>query len=99
MIEIDYKGHPRDKQNELCHSEYNQLSIDQPLENYIFENPYKLIIGINSTTLILSKLVLDDTSEVVSCYPDLVIHRKERELDENTTLFKSTGVKVIYSSD
>ncbi|MDH5426177.1 MAG: alpha-2,8-polysialyltransferase family protein [Gammaproteobacteria bacterium] len=99
ITEIDYKGHPRDKRNELCCNHYRPLTIEQPLENYIFENPYKVIIGINSTTLILSKLVLDDICEVVSCYPDLVLHRKANELDENTALFRSTGVKVIYSSD
>ena len=98
ITEVDYKAHPRDKRNELFVDTYQPLEIDTPLEYYLFNNPYKVIIGINSTTLLLVKL-LDKSCEAISFYPDLIKYKKAGELEENSRLFSRLGVEIKFYGD
>ena len=96
--DVDYKPHPRDKKNELLRDWYKELKTSTPLEYYLFKNPYKVIIGVHSTTLLLMKL-LDSSCEVISFYPDLLKYKNENQLEENSKLFSQVGVEIKYFSE
>lgn len=65
--EIYYKSHPRDKTREYGLDEYQELIIDEPLEQHLAHHPYGIVIGVCSTALLTGRMVLPDWCRVISC--------------------------------
>jgi len=97
ISKVDYKPHPRDKNKCLFKEGYNELDLDIPLEFYLIDNPYKVVIGVYSTALLMVRL-LDETCSVISIYPDLVRYKKVGMSRDILNLFEQAGVQIIYFS-
>lgn len=70
---VDYKQHPYDRIKELHHPDYRELHIDIPLEKYLGDHYYDLIIGVDSAALFLAKSMFGETNRIVS-FGKNVIH-------------------------
>jgi len=97
ITEVDYKSHPRDKIDELYLPSYNKIVPNEALEAYLIKNPYKIIISIYSTTLLLSRILSSPDCNSVSLGIDLAKLTSEEEKNNLITLFKKNNVKVILS--
>ncbi len=91
---IDYKTHPRDPRQELKHPDYEELSISEPLENYLMVNPYRLVVGITSTALVTSKLILGDKARVIA-YGRNVLERGIDGGKRVDSVFRSLGIELV----
>jgi len=63
---IKYKAHPADKNNEFKSKRYEDLHIDETLEEHLSCNEYGMIIGVFSTSLLTAKTIVSDSTRVVS---------------------------------
>lgn len=92
---IFYKAHPRDQHHDFCHSDYKNLVIDEPLESHLARNPYRLVIGIDSTALLTARLILPATSRVVSYGLNRMLFRSEADRNSIYLPFRQLGVELV----
>jgi len=93
--QIYYKSHPRDKTREYGRDEYQELVIDEPLEQHLAHHPYGVVIGVCSTALLTGRMVLPDWCEVVSCGMDKMLFSNEAARKFYLDTFSTLGVKNI----
>lgn len=93
--DIEYKSHPRDPDRELSHLDYRELAIDQPLEAYLADNTFDLIIGVYSTALLTARLILPKSCRVVAYGTDLVKYRGDQEKANILSTFVSLDVEIV----
>jgi hypothetical protein len=96
ITEIHYKAHPRDRHRQLYHPDYQAIEPDEPLEKYLLKNPYRMVIGVNSTTLLLTKLIFQHRIRVVSYGLDYLIHSRMKAGDEKLkTIMMKLGIELM----
>lgn len=98
ITNIDYKAHPRDRNFELFEEGYRHLSIDIPLESYLVNNPYDLVVGIFSTALITARYILPADCRVVACGIEEVSFKENSTRDGIVSLFNLLGIEIIQAS-
>lgn len=108
--DIEYKQHPYDEIKELFHTDYRELHISIPLEMYLADHFYDVIVGVDSTTLFLAKVMYGKRIRVVSIGLDVVYDssknlsaRKARKRRLAREVMKKqlavAGVELVCCSD
>ena len=57
IAEVVYKAHPRDPRHEFRPSGADELTLDVPLEVHLSRQPYRAVLGINSTALFMARQI------------------------------------------
>lgn len=91
----DYKAHPRDKRLEFLEDGYHRISIDIPLEVYLMDHPYDLVIGNSSTALATARYILPSSRRVVAYGLEQVNFKGRRTRELTEMLFKRIGVEMV----
>jgi len=66
FYKIIYKGHPIDKKKEFKDHGYEELIIEETLEEHLSCNHYGMVIGVCSSALLTAKTIVSDGTRVVS---------------------------------
>ncbi|MGE3550036.1 MAG: polysialyltransferase family glycosyltransferase [Geobacter sp.] len=93
--EIHYKSHPRDKKREYALDAYRELIIEEPLEQHLAHCAYGIVIGVCSTALLTSRMVLPEWCDVVSCGMNLMLLKNKQERLRYLKIFNQLSVKAI----
>lgn len=91
---IDYKGHPKDPNKELCMPDYHVLDIEQPLESYMAENAYHAVLGVRSSALLFAKQIYGADADVAAFGWEKIIFKSDQEKREMRAVFLDIGVAV-----
>lgn len=89
---VDYKGHPKDPNRELCMQDYHLLEIKQPLESYMTENAYQAVVGVRSSALVLARQIYGADTDVVAFGWDKVRFKSPAEKRDMSATFKAMKV-------
>lgn len=89
---IDYKGHPKDPNRELCMEDYRVIEIEQPLEMYMAENEYHAVVGVRSSALLFAKQVYGPDAEVMAFGWDRVRFKSPKERNDMSAAFEAGHV-------
>jgi len=92
--QIDYKGHPKDPNLELNEPDYQIVQTDLPLETYLAENAYSVVIGVRSSALIFARQIYGENTDVVAFGWDKVQFKSEQERKDMRDVFDKLGVEV-----
>lgn len=93
--EIEYKSHPRDPDKELYLNDYKEITIDRPLEAYLADNHFNLIIGVFSAALLTARLILPKSCRVVAYGTDVVRYKGNREKTSILSSFALLEVELV----
>lgn len=91
---IDYKGHPKDPNRELCKPDYRVLEIEQPLESYMAENAYHAVLGVRSSALMFAKQIYGAEAEVAAIGWNRIRFKSLREKENMQEAFAISGVSI-----
>lgn len=94
VIHIDYKGHPKDPNGELCMPDYHVLDIEQPLEIYMAENVYDVVLGVRSSALLFAKQIYGTNADVTAFGWEKIIFKSKQEKIAIKKVFADIGVNV-----
>lgn len=92
---IVYKSHPRDSQREFSHPDYQELTIQQPLETYLASTPHDLVIGVCSTALLTARMILPPSCRVVAYGMDMMKYRGDQDRESIELPFRSLKVEMV----
>jgi len=66
FAKILYKSHPVDKNMEFNSDKYEELKLNETLEEHLSYNQYAMIIGVCSSALLTAKTIVPETTRVIS---------------------------------
>lgn len=95
--EVDYKGHPRDRNEEFREPGYRSVTTAVPFEAYLLQHPYRLVVGISSTALVTARYILPPESRIVAYGLEEVQFKRKclhRNLEE---MFKKLDIEMCTS--
>ncbi len=90
--QIDYKRHPKDSQLELCRPGYHVLELDEPLEVWLGHTPYRIVVGVRSTALLLARQLCAPETEVVAFGWNRTRFKSAQERNDMRATFDNAGV-------
>lgn len=91
---VDYKGHPKDPNQELCMPDYHVLEIEQSLEAYMAENTYQAVIGVRSSALMFAKQIYGNDAEVAAFGWEKIRFKSESEKMDMSTTFSANKISI-----
>ena len=94
MAQIFYKGHPKDPELELNHSDYTVVTLDEPLEVHLANTPYDAVVGVRSSALLFARQTSPATTRVVAFGWDRVRFKSDTEKRQMSEAFRTTGVSL-----
>lgn len=89
---IDYKGHPKDSQLELCRPGYRVLDLGEPLEAWLGHTPYQIVVGVRSTALLFARQLCAPETQVVAFGWDRTRFKSVQERSDMRAAFDNAGV-------
>lgn len=92
---IDYKGHPKDPNRELCMPDYHVLEIQTPLEVYMAENTYEAVVGVRSSALLFARQIYGANTQVIAAGLDKVIFKSAEEKIDMITVFAKNKILFV----
>ncbi|NJD07502.1 MAG: hypothetical protein FIA97_13530 [Methylococcaceae bacterium] len=92
---IHYKGHPRDRNNELMGDGDEQLMLEEPIERYLARTHYDFIVGARSTVLLFARQIYGPEVRVLAFGWDLLIFKSPEERKDLEAVFASSGVELV----
>jgi hypothetical protein len=90
--QIDYKAHPKDRQRELHRPAYQVLDLDEPLEVWLGHTPYRIVVGVRSTALLLARQLCAPETQVVAFGWDRTRFKSTQERSDMRAAFDNAGV-------
>lgn len=90
--QIDYKGHPKDSQLELCRPGYRVLDLDEPLEVWLGQTPYHVVVGVRSSGLLFARQLCLPETQVVAFGWDRTKFKSEQERNDMRAVFDNAGI-------
>lgn len=90
--QIDYKGHPKDHHRELCRPGYRVLGLDEPLEVWLGQTPYCIVVGVRSSGLLFARQLCPPDTQVVAFGWDRVRFKSAQERSDMLKVFDDAGV-------
>ncbi|MEF7613957.1 polysialyltransferase family glycosyltransferase [Aquincola sp. MAHUQ-54] len=91
---IQYKGHPKDPNLELCAPGDEVLSLDEPLELWLARQRFDAIVGVRSTALLFARQLYGPSTEVMAFGWGQVRFKSAAERRDMERTFKSCGVVI-----
>lgn len=95
IVDIDYKAHPRDPNQEFRVPNSKLLEIDEPLETYMARRGYTVIIGVDSTTLFMARQIFGPVMPIMSFGMDKVRLKEEGKLKRTLELMKDLSIRLL----
>lgn len=93
---VDYKGHPKDPNRELCRPEYNVLQLDEALETYMSTHHYDVVAGVRSSALMFARQLYGPGTQVVAFGWDQVRFKSNAERADMERAFRGCAVELIH---
>lgn len=91
---IDYKGHPKDPNLELCRSVYNVLELAEPLETWMSRNHYDAVVGVRSSALLFARQIYPAETGVIAFGWDRVRFKSGSEERDMRSAFVGCGIQL-----
>jgi hypothetical protein len=92
IAQVDYKGHPKDPQREMCQPDYRVLELDEPLEIWLGRTPYQAVVGVRSTALLFARQLCAPKTEVVAFGWEHTRFKSDQERADMRAVFDRVGV-------
>jgi hypothetical protein len=92
VARIDYKGHPKDANQDLMQPGYHVLKLSEPLESYLGKQRYDVIAGVRSSALLFARQIYGPHTPVVAFGWDRVRFKSDAERDDMRRAFQQCGV-------
>lgn len=89
---IEYKGHPKDPNLELCRDGYVVLQLDEPLETWMSKTHYDAVIGVRSSALMFARQIYSPQTKVVGFGWESVRFKSDAERSDMRSLFHASGI-------
>lgn len=89
---IDYKGHPKDRNLELCRPGYQVLDLPEPLEVWLGHTPYHVVVGVRSTALLFARQLCAPDTQVVAFGWDRTRFKSAQERSDMLAAFDNAGI-------
>lgn len=93
ITDVDYKGHPKDPQQELRHSDYRLIEPKGALESYLASTRYEVVVGVRSSALMFARQIYPESVQVRAFGWDRVIFKSKEERDDMKKAFAACGVE------
>lgn len=90
--QVDYKAHPKDSRLELCRPGYQVLNLKDPLEVWLSQTPYRIVVGVRSTALLFARQLCSPDTQVVAFGWDRTHFKSTQERDDMRAVFDQVGV-------
>ena len=94
IVEVDYKGHPKDTNRELCRPGYRVLELNEPLETWLARAPYRAVVGVRSTALLFARQLSAADAEVWAFGWDRTRFKSAAERADMQAVFDRVGVRL-----
>lgn len=94
---IDYKSHHREKNLEFLSESYREIFFEEPLETFLVNNHYDMVVGIYSTALLTARLVLPLNCRVISFGFDQIDFKDNDTKAKILSVFEKLGVEIVSS--
>lgn len=91
---IDYKGHPKDPNRELCRDAYTVLELHEPLETWMTKTHYDAVVGVRSSALLFARQVFPADTQVVAFGWDKIEFKSDAEARTMKNVFIQCGVQI-----
>lgn len=91
---IDYKGHPKDPNLELCRNGYNVLELHEPLETWMARTHYDAVVGVRSSALLFARQIYSQETGVIAFGWDRVRFKSKSEERDMRNAFSQCGVQL-----
>ena len=91
---IDYKGHPKDPNLELCRNAYTVLELHEPLETWMTKTRYDAVVGVRSSALLFARQVYPANTQIVAFGWDKIKFKSEAEARTMKNVFTQCGVEI-----
>lgn len=91
---VDYKGHPKDPNLELCLDSYNILHLDEPLETWMAKTHYDAVIGVRSSALLFARQIYSTDTEVIAFGWHKVRFKSDSECQDMRNVFIESGIRL-----
>jgi hypothetical protein len=91
---IDYKGHPKDPNLELCRNGYNVLELHEPLESWMSRSHYDAVVGVRSSALLFARQIYAAETRVIAFGWDRVRFKSKSEERDMRNAFSQCGVQL-----
>jgi hypothetical protein len=92
---VEYKGHPKDPNLELCRDGYVVLQLDESLETWMAGTHYDAVIGVRSSALLFARQIYGPDTEVVAFGWDMVRFKSESERTDMQRAFADIGIRFF----
>jgi hypothetical protein len=94
IVQVDYKGHPKDRRGELSQPEYRVIELDEPLETYLARTAYDAVVGVRSSALLFARQVYGPDTRVIGFGWDRVQFKSDAERADMQRAFSACGVEL-----
>lgn len=99
MSHVDYKAHPREAVREFLGAQYREINPTEALETFLLHNHYDIVIGIYSTALLTARMILPESSRVISFGFDQVFYKDLVSKAKVQSVFEKVGVEMVASRE
>ncbi len=93
VTDISYKRHPKDPNGELGHPDYQELTLDEPLELWMSRERYDIVVGVRSSALLLARQIYGEGVRIAAFGWDAVNFKSDAERATMAAAFASFAVE------
>lgn len=91
---IEYKGHPKDPNLELCRDDYVVLQLDEPLETWMSKTHYDAVVGVRSSALLFARQIYPPDTKVIAFGWNKVKFKSDSESRAMRNTFTELGILI-----
>ena len=91
---IEYKGHPKDPNSELCHNDYIVLQLNESLETWMSKTHYDAVLGVRSSSLLFARQIYSADTKVVAFGWNRIKFKSNAECNDMRQVFIKCGIKL-----
>jgi hypothetical protein len=95
VASIDYKGHPKDPNDELMDPQDRRLELDEPIETFMTRNPYDFVVGVRSSALLFARQIYGPDTQVLAFDWDRIRFKTAAERHDMERAFLQCGVRML----
>lgn len=92
---IEYKGHPKDPNNELLCANYTLLNLHEPIETWMSKTRYDAVVGVRSSVLLFARQVYPPDVQVAAFGWDSIRFKSAAECADMQRALQLCGVERI----
>lgn len=93
--EIEYKGHPKDPNNELLCANYTLMDLHEPIETWMTKTRYDAVVGVRSSVLLFARQVYPPDVQVAAFGWDRIRFKSAAECADMQRVLHLLGVELV----